>query len=113
VISKPRRFLDDIDAIPGKEEGEFMKDMLHRLENTVLELGAELYSLKHDLREATQRNAQLVAGFQALQNLLDQHGIIDEDEFSLAVGMLELVDDRVRLEGEYTQFIDNSKKTSH
>jgi len=90
-----------------------MKDLIHRLESTILELGAEIYSLKHQIKETVSHNEKLVAGFKALQTLLDERGLVEEEEFALAVNMSEIDDKAAHMDADIQSFMDDAKKMAH
>lgn len=70
-----------------------MSNRVSQLEYTVLELGAEVYRLKHEMKKMTTTNEMISSAFSKLRNLLNDKLIIDSDEFDiqlLAMGSLEL-----------------------
>jgi len=70
-----------------------MSNRVSQLEYTVLELGAEVYRLKHEVKKMTSTNEMISSAFNKLRNLLDDKLIIDSDEFDiqlLAMGAVDL-----------------------
>ena len=90
-----------------------MKDLIHRLESTILELGAEIYGLKHQLKETCAHNDKIVAGFKALQELLDEKGLVEKEDFALAVNMGELDEKATLVDADIQRFMDDAKKLPH
>lgn len=57
------------------------------LEVSVLELGTELYKLKHSMTSLTLQNENFLHIFNSLKEILDDKGIISEDDFDEAVDL--------------------------
>lgn len=60
-----------------------MSNRVSQLEYTVLELGAEVYRLKHEMKTLKATNETISGAFDKLRQLLDDKSIIDSDEFDI------------------------------
>lgn len=61
-----------------------MDKKFSQLEYTILELGAEVYRLKHEMATLNQHNDQFAKTFSRLKDALNEKGYIDGEEFDLA-----------------------------
>lgn len=62
-----------------------MNAKLEHLERTILELGAELFQVKHRIDEVERSNSQYQQIFSSLKKLLDDKGIISAEDFDEVV----------------------------
>jgi regulator of replication initiation timing len=63
---------------------------MDQLEYTVMELGAEMFRLKQEISQMTQVKDNLTKAFRKLQDVLDEKGIIDNEEFDIALNMQDI-----------------------
>lgn len=61
-----------------------MKDFLQKLEHAVLDLGAEVYTLKDQLADMQKENIDLKKSVSTLSQFLGEKGLVDFDELELA-----------------------------
>lgn len=59
---------------------------VQQLENSLMELGTEMFRLKHQLADLQVAQSQMVKTMTGLKNILDEKGLITIDDFELAVG---------------------------
>ena len=64
-----------------------MSTKLEHLERTILELGAEVFQVKHRIDEVEKANNQYQQIFSSLKKLLDEKGIVSADEFEEIVDL--------------------------
>ncbi len=71
------------------EQGDFeiMQSKLEYLERTILELGSQLYRVKHQMDEMSKANSGYRELFISLKRLLDEKGLISADDFEDAVAL--------------------------
>jgi regulator of replication initiation timing len=69
-----------------------MDKKFSQLEYTILELGAEVYRLKHEMSTLNQHNEQLNQTFSRLRDVLNDKGYIDGEEFDLVGRNLRISD---------------------
>ena len=67
----------------AKEETVMQRTDL--LERTIMELGAEVYSLKSTTGKIQESQGQLLSILKGLKQLLDEKGLITTDDFDAAV----------------------------
>ncbi len=68
-----------------------MATTTNQLEQTVLELGVELYRLKSDINRIQESNEQFLRMVKGLKAILDEKGIIEADDFEAAVDIASAV----------------------
>lgn len=61
------------------------------LERTVLELGTEIYRVKHRMESVEKENHQLQEILVSLRTLLDDKGVISSDDFDDAVALDRII----------------------
>tara|TARA_B100001094_G_C18141927_1_gene778391 strand:- start:882 stop:1169 length:288 start_codon:yes stop_codon:yes gene_type:complete len=62
-----------------------MDNRIDQLEFTLMELGTEMYHLKHQMYAVDQVNVSIVKSLEALRKVLTDKGTISEDDFELAI----------------------------
>ena len=69
-----------------------MAAKIHQLENTLMELGTEMFRLKHQISDMQNLQTQFVRTLNGLKGVLDEKGVITSDDFDLAVDLTRLAD---------------------
>jgi len=64
-----------------------MSDKIEHLERSILELGAEVFRVKHRMDEVERSNTSYRQVFISLKKLLDDKGIISTDDFEDVVAL--------------------------
>ena len=64
-----------------------MSAKVEHLERTILELGSELFRLKHRMDEIDKTNESYNQIFTSLKKLLDEKGIISADDFEDVIAL--------------------------
>jgi len=64
-----------------------MSAKVEHLERTILELGSELFRLKHRMDELDKTNESYNQVFTSLKKLLDDKGIISADDFDDVIAL--------------------------
>lgn len=59
-------------------------EKMQLLENSLMELGTELYRLKSELKSVTDFNTRLVKTLSGLKAMLDEKGLVPADDFDAA-----------------------------
>lgn len=72
-----------------------MDNRIEQLEYTVMELGTEIFRLKSQINEMTDRQTQLNCIVKSIQSLLDEKGIVEADDLEVTTSLHSL-----ELEGE-------------
>ncbi len=91
----PARILIESQFIPiasvELEEGcRSWTKKVNQLENSLLELGTEMFRLKHRLLESHHQQEQILKGLQAFKELLHEKNLISEEEFECAADLIRL-----------------------
>jgi hypothetical protein len=60
-----------------------------QLEHTLLELGTEIYRLKHEMSSVTDFRDEFLKTLKALRQVLDDKGVISADDFDASVELLD------------------------
>jgi regulator of replication initiation timing len=60
-----------------------------QLETSLLELGTEIYRLKHEFAEVAEFKEEFQTTLRALRQLLDEKGVINAEDFETAIGMID------------------------
>lgn len=71
--------------------GDILATTVHQLEQTVLELGVEVYRLKSEIGKIQEANEQFVRMVKGLKAIMDEKGIIEADDFEAAVDIASAV----------------------
>lgn len=69
-----------------------MNKRVAQLENSLLELGTEMFRLKHRLIETNHNQEQIVKSLQALKELLNDKGLVSSEEFDCAADLIRLIE---------------------
>ena len=69
-----------------------MNKRVDQLENSLLELGTEMFRLKHRLIETNHNQEQIVKSLQALKELLNEKGLVTSEEFDCAADLIRLIE---------------------
>jgi hypothetical protein len=93
--------------------GDAMKDRIELLERTILDLGAEVYKLKHALVGATLKQQAMNKLLEGLRGMLDEKGLITQEEIEEASIMSELVDQRTPPVDNEPEKLYTKKGTGH
>lgn len=64
-----------------------MNGKLDYLERTILELGSEIFQVKHRMDEIEKSNTQYKQIFVSLKKLLDEKGIISTEDFEEVIDL--------------------------
>lgn len=62
-----------------------MREYITQLEATILDLGAEVCSMKSEMRDICRDNKKLQATLSTLKELLDEKGVVSEEDFEIAL----------------------------
>lgn len=91
-----------------------IEEKVEKLERAVLELGTEIYNMKGSLSESQDSQEQMLATFNGLKKLLDEKGVIHQDDFDAAIELGEAIEQFNSLQ-EHSAFneIEKLKKSSH
>ncbi len=83
------------------------------LEHSLLELGSEVYQLKHRLAALGDQNDKMLQQLNSLKKILDDKGVISEDDFLLAVDSHEAPEMTSRVSDYEFPDLGDWKKKSH
>lgn len=86
---------------------------LSQLEQTIMELGTEMFRIKHEVSQMTEFHEKFVRIMKGLRSILDDKGVITTDDFDAAVELGEALATPGRGESQVMQEIEKIKKTSH
>ncbi len=64
-----------------------MSEKVDQLERTILELGSEIFRVKHRMDEVEKSNNTYKQVFLSLKLMLDEKGIISADDFDEAIAL--------------------------
>jgi hypothetical protein len=70
---------------------ESFVNKLEQLERALLEMGSELYRVKHELSDVRDNQTKFLKSMQSLKNLFDEKGLVTTDEFESAVDLVEIM----------------------
>jgi len=73
------------ETMPQSED--IMAERVKQLETTVLELGTEMFRLKHQVAALVDQNSNFQKAMKGLKSILDEKGIISIEDFELATSM--------------------------
>ena len=71
-----------------------MAAKINQLESTLMELGTEMFRLKHQMSDMQVQQTQFVKTINGLKGILDEKGVITAEDFELAVDVLDGKSDR-------------------
>lgn len=88
---------------------------LNQLESTLLELGTEMYRLRHQVNGLNDFQEKFVGTMKGLKQILDEKGLITVEDFEAAVELGEAisVENAAAIEASADQFNNWLKKSSH
>ena len=66
------------------KQGENMDSRLAQMEQTLLELGAEMYKLKHEIYALRDFRVEMARILSCLRTVLDEKGLISKEDFEVA-----------------------------
>ena len=89
-----------------------VQSRVDQLERTVLELGAELYTLKGTFAKQNESHTRFLAIVKGLKQLLDEKGLITLDDFDAAVQLGEALESFNSSRDTFNE-IEKLKKTGH
>ena len=69
-----------------------MENRMEQLEYTVMELGTEMYRLRHQIDDLSANHDDLCNTFQDLKKILDQKGMITPEDFDKAIETKKLLE---------------------
>jgi len=71
-----------------------MAKSLEKLEQTLLDLGVEVFRLKNEMTQMKNGHERFIKVINGLRNILDEKGIICVDDFETAVDLSELLNNQ-------------------
>lgn len=88
---------------------------MHQLENTVLELGTEMYKLRHQISSLSDFQEKFVGTMKGLKQILDEKGLITVEDFEAAVELGEAIsiESQATYENPSEPQFNWNKKSSH
>lgn len=89
-----------------------MSRFAEKLEQTVLDLGAELYRLRADLMSVRHNQDKFVKVVSGLRAILDEKGIIAAEDFESVIDIAELAGS-MQAVPHMDQHLEEFKKSSH
>lgn len=92
-----------------------MQDKINQLERTILELGTEIFRMKSQVSSLKSHHDNFVEIMSGLKNLLDEKGLINEDDFDNAVSLGQAIANSGigGMEMSFEEELDKIKKNSH
>ena len=88
-----------------------MAAKIQRLETTLMELGTEMFRLRHQISDMQHMQTQFIKTLSGLKTILDEKGVVSSDDFELAVDMTRYSDKADRLEKDHQ--LPSPKKEMH
>jgi len=91
-----------------------MNSRLAQLENTVLELGTELYRIRSTMTGLTELQEQFIQTLKGLQEILDDKGLIAREDFEAAAelnGAMQIA--ASHFDQDVDEALSKLKKSSH
>lgn len=92
-----------------------MSDQIRKLEQSLLDLGAEIFRLRHLCTNLAEQNRVFVKSMKGLQVLLDEKGVVTAEDFETAVGVQGVQQARaiVAADADEDTLLKTLKKVSH
>jgi hypothetical protein len=87
-----------------------MNPKLDSLERTVLELGSELFRVKHRMDEVDRSNGRFKQALISLKKLLDEKGIVSADDFEEIVALDSLLESQSSQNSELLSVLSDDLK---
>ena len=75
-----------------------MSERLLKLEHTIMDLGSEIYRLRHDLKESQKTHHKVLTTLRGIRSMLDEKGLVTADEFETAVDLQKILEQNEALE---------------
>ena len=69
-----------------------MSDRIAQLENTLLEIGTELFRLRREVMHLNEQRSDYRNLFKSLKQLLDEKGVLSADDFETAIDLNKILD---------------------
>ena len=89
-------------------------DRLSQLEHSILELGTEMFRLKHQVTDLGDFKERLLGTLNGLKRILDEKGVISNDDFEAAVELGDvLVQFSNPIDHGSSPGLEALKKTTH
>ena len=89
-----------------------MTDRLEQIEFTLMELGSEVFQLKHQLLDAQEKQEQLIQALKGFKSILDEKGLITAEEFENQI-QLDNLTGPFGEDGELDPFEKVTKRETH
>lgn len=92
-----------------------VRDRISQLERTILELGTEIFRMKTQVSSLKGEQETFIEMMSGLRNILDEKGLITEDDFDNAVALGEAIATTSQSSPEYhfEEELERIKKNSH
>ena len=92
-----------------------MQDKINQLERTILELGTEIFRMKSQVSSLTGHHESFIEVMSGLKSILDEKGLINEDDFENAVALGQAITTvgQGAAELNFEEELDRIKKNSH
>ncbi len=90
-----------------------MNNKLDQLERALLEMGSEMYRLKSELIEMRDNQGQFIKSMQSLKTLLDEKGMVTEDEFESALDLADIMNKMNSSVDQVQSVFEKLKKIGH
>lgn len=75
-----------------------MSERLQKLEHTIMELGSEIYRLRHDLKESQKTHHKVMTTLRGIRSMLDEKGLVTSEEFETAVDLQKILEQNEAME---------------
>lgn len=86
------------------------QDYLEKLERALMDLGAEIYALRSESHQIKESHDHILDVMKGLKGILDEKGLIHEDDFDNAVDLGKAITSN-SFEG--IEAADKNKKSNH
>jgi hypothetical protein len=90
-----------------------MKDRMDLLEQTILDLGTEVYKLKHTLVSVSIKQHALQKVLEGLRGMLDEKGLITQEEVEESTLMNDLVEAKATPRDHEQEKLYTKKESGH
>lgn len=94
-----------------------VRDKINQLERTILELGTEIFRMKSQLSSLRTDHDNFIEIMGGLKSILDEKGLINEDDFDNAVALGQAISSGHHGSGgvelSFEEELDRLKKNSH
>lgn len=86
-----------------------------QLEHTLMELGTEIYRLKHEMSQVADFREEFHKTLRALRQVLDDKGVITSDDFDAAVELVDQASGQPGVPDFHSDLleVERGKKMSH